>query len=190
MNPIGITLRVAALALTAATAACHRYDTSDLDQRAELERRAAQSVELFRAIDPTLARFFEESAGYVIFPVVTKGAVGVGAAHGQGVVYEGRTIIGYAEMTQATIGAQLGGQQYSELIFFETPSDLQRFKAGELEFAAQASAVAAAEAAAANASYQTGVAVFTVGQSGLMFEASVGGQKFSFKPKTAQGELF
>ena len=179
--PRTILLTVALLTIATAVG-CSGYRQSGSDGQ-YLEDDAAATLARMKAADPTLQRFLDSAAGYAVFPEVAKGAVGIGAAHGRGAVYEGGGVVGYAGLTQATIGLQLGGQVYSEVIFFETAADLGTFKRGEAEFAAQASAVAAAKGAAANADYANGVAVFTIGQKGLMFEASVGGQKFSYRPK-------
>jgi lipid-binding SYLF domain-containing protein len=143
---------------------------------------AQQTVDYFLKVDPDLKNFFNNAVGYAVFPGVGKGAAGIGAAHGKGLVYEKGELIGEASMTQITIGFQLGGQSYSELIFFESPATLESFKRGEFALSAQVSAVAAASGASANAKYQRGVAVFTMPRNGLMYEASVGGQKFSFEP--------
>ena len=132
--------------------------------------------------DPGLDKFFKEAAGYAVFPSVGKGGVGVGGAYGRGELYAGGTLSGYCTLKQASIGLQLGGQKYTELIFFETPAALQNFKSGNFAFAAQVSAVALKSGASANAKYSNGVAVFTLGETGLMYEASVGGQKFSYEP--------
>jgi lipid-binding SYLF domain-containing protein len=168
----------------AAVSGCSSYkEAGGDDPDAALEQRAQLTIDTFCKTDPSLTKFFDSAAGYAVFPAVTKGAVGVGAAAGRGVVYQGGEVIGYADLRQATVGVQLGGQQYSELIFFQTDADLARFKADEIEFAAQASAVASSDSAAANADYASGVAIFVVGQEGLMFEASVGGQKFRYRPK-------
>jgi len=164
--------------------ACSSYkQAGGADPDRLLDQEAAGVVKLFKRTDPGLQRFFDSATGYVVFPNVTKGAAGVGAAHGRGVVYEAGQPIGYANLTQGTIGLQLGGQTYSELVFFQTTRDLTIFKRGETKLSAQASAVAASKGAAANADYAHGVAIFTLGQSGLMFEASVGGQKFTYQPK-------
>ncbi len=164
--------------------ACSSYkETAGEDTHRVLERDADATVRMFQRMDSSLDRFFNSSAGYAVFPKVTKGAAGIGAAHGNGLVYQGGRIVGYTELTQATIGVQLGGQTYSELIFFQDAYNLDRFKRGEMQFSAQASAVAAAQGKAANADYAEGVAIFTMGESGLMFEASVGGQKFSYRDK-------
>lgn len=135
----------------------------------------------FLKADPKMAGLFSKAHGYVILPNVGKGAIGVGGASGNGIVYERAKVIGTARMTQVSIGFQLGGQAYREVIFFETKKDLDRFKENRVEFSAQVSAVAATEGASANAKYVDGVMVFTVQKGGLMYEASVGGQKFKFE---------
>lgn len=168
------------------TAACSStYKKAESGELGEIRQNAGQTLERYRQTDPTLTDFFDSAAGYAIFPSVKKGAAGVGAAHGTGVVYSHGQIQGYATLSQASIGLQLGGQTYSELIFFQNDQYLQSFKSGDFEFSAQASAVAAKSGAGANADYQNGVAVFTMGETGLMFEASVGGQKFSYTPASS-----
>lgn len=133
--------------------------------------------------DPGMMEFFENSYGYIILPNVGKGAWGVGAAAGNGIAVEQGKHIGFARMTQLTIGFQAGGQAYSEVVFFETKEAFDRFKQGTIEMAAQVSAVAAASGASANAKYNEGVLVFTRTKKGLMYEASVGGQQFKFRAK-------
>ena len=154
----------------------------------EAEKKAEEAIADFKKADPSIETFFDQAHGYAVFPRVGKGAVGVGGARGTGLVFKrgklfGDKVIGRATMTQITVGLQLGGQAYRQIIFFEDEDALERFKRGEIEFAAAASAVAAKKGAAAKAAYEQGVAVFTVGQEGLMAEASIGGQKFSFEPK-------
>jgi len=136
----------------------------------------------FISTDPLMASVFSSSYGYVIFPNIGKGAIGIGGAAGNGVVYQGGSIIGSAKMKQLTIGFQLGGQKYREVIFFENQEALNRFKENGFEFAAQASAVAVTKGASTNVKYREGVMVFTQEKGGLMYEASVGGQKFNFIP--------
>jgi lipid-binding SYLF domain-containing protein len=130
--------------------------------------------------DGLMQSLFENSYGYVIFPNVGKGAVGVGGAAGNGTVYERGKVIGSAKLKQLSVGLQLGGQAYREVIFFENKEALDRFKADNFEFAAQASAVAVTSGASANVKYRNGVMVFTQEKGGLMYEASVGGQKFDY----------
>ena len=135
----------------------------------------------FMKADPKISDLFSKAYGYVIFPNVGKGAVGIGGASGNGVAYENGVQIGMAKMTQVSIGFQWGGQAYREVIFFETKDDMDRFKENRVELSAQVSAVAAASGASANAKYVEGVIVFTMQKGGLMYEAAVGGQKFKFE---------
>jgi lipid-binding SYLF domain-containing protein len=113
---------------------------------------------------------------------VGKGGIGVGGAYGRGEVFEQGKMIGYCDLTQATIGLQLGGQSYTEIICFQNKEALENFKSGKLKFAAQASAVAIKAGAGANLKYSDGVSVMTMSEAGLMYEASIGGQSFSFQP--------
>lgn len=139
-------------------------------------------MERFQALDSTLAPLVQKAAGYVVFPRVAKGGLVFGGAKGEGLVYEKGRVIGRATLAQATFGAQIGGQVFREIILFETPAALEDFKLSKFEMNAQAGAVAAAEGLAKNARYTDGVLVFTQPLKGLMAEASVGGQKFTFQP--------
>ncbi len=132
--------------------------------------------------DSGLETFFNKSAGYVIFPNVGKGGFIIGGASGNGVVYENSEIIGMADLKKLNVGLQAGGQAIIEIIFFETKVDLERFKEGDFQFSAEASAVAVKSGIAFNAKYKDGVVVFALPKAGLMADASVGGQKFDFKP--------
>jgi lipid-binding SYLF domain-containing protein len=145
-------------------------------------KEARETIEVFKKADPGLSRFFSGAVGYAVFPTVGKGAIGIGGAGGSGVLFEKGDPVGKTSLAQVTIGLQLGGQAYSEVVFFETAAALTDFKKGNFALAAQVSAVAAAAGASANAKYANGVAVFTVAKSGLMYEASVGGQKFGYEP--------
>jgi lipid-binding SYLF domain-containing protein len=134
----------------------------------------------FIAADGLMKAIFDKAYGYVIFPNVGKGGLGVGGAAGTGAVYENNTVIGTAKLSQLSVGFQAGGQAYREVIFFESKKDMDRFKNSQLEFSAQVSAVAVTAGASANAKYTNGVMVFTMQKGGLMYEASVGGQKFKY----------
>jgi lipid-binding SYLF domain-containing protein len=152
------------------------------EKQAQLTSNSETAIQLARKTDPGLQKFFDTAAGYAVFPSVGKGAIGVGGAYGRGELFEGGKPVGYCTLTQASIGLALGGQKYTELIFFETKPALDRFKSGNFAFAAQASAVALKSGTSANAKYSEGVAVFTMGEEGLMYEASIGGQKFNYQP--------
>ena len=130
--------------------------------------------------DALMKGLFERAYGYVIFPNVGKGGFGIGAAAGNGAVYEHNKLIGLAKLSQLSIGFQAGAQVYREVIFFESKKVMERFKDSRFEFSAQVSAVAATEGASANVKYTNGVMVFTMQKGGLMYEASIGGQKFKF----------
>jgi lipid-binding SYLF domain-containing protein len=134
-----------------------------------------------RKSDPSMENLFKNSAGYVIFPNVGKGGVGVGGAAGKGTVYQNGVPVGTAQMVQVTVGAQAGGQAYREIIFFKDKGALDRFMDNKFEFSEQVSAVAVKAGAAANTDYRNGVSVFSQEKGGLMLEASLGGQKFTYK---------
>ena len=151
------------------------------DKLAKADHDARQGIAEFKKRDPSLKLFFDRAYAYAIYPTVGKGGAGIGAAHGSGVVYRQGRMIGFTSLTQVTIGWQLGGESYRELIFFENENAFNTFKNGALKFSAQASAVAATTGAAAKTSYAHNVAVFTMIKGGLMYEASVGGQSFSFE---------
>ena len=126
-----------------------------------------------------MQRYFDAAAGWVIIPTVGKGGIGIGGARGEGLLYDGSgNIIGEATMTQLTVGFQWGGQAYSQFMFFENEAALDKFKQGNYELGAQASAVAVTAGASADADFIDGVAIFTYAKGGLMYEATVGGQKF------------
>ena len=149
-------------------------------------KEADAAIAALKKADPSLKKFFGKSAGYAVFPNVAKGGLVIGGAGGSGFLYEGGKPVGKTTMSQATIGAQIGGQAYYEIVFFETKESLAAFKKGEWTMAAQASAVAIKSGASADAKYADGVAVFTLAKAGAMAEASVGGQKFTYTPLGAK----
>jgi len=165
---------VASLAVCLAVPAGARADAT--------VEEAHHAVAALRKADPSLEKFFEKAAGYAVFPNVAKGGLVVGGAGGSGIVFEKGKAVGKTTLSQISVGAQVGGQAYYEIIFFETHKTLAEFKKGEWTLAAQVSAVALASGASANAAYKEGVAVFTLSKGGAMAEASVGGQKFSYEP--------
>jgi len=143
---------------------------------------ANNMVEKFNKEDPGIARFFKSSYGYAIFPSIGKGGFVVGGAGGKGTVYKGGTPVADVKMSQVSVGAQVGGQKYSEVIFFEDELTYKDFVSGTFTFAAQISAVALAEGVSQDAKYKDGVLVFTLPIGGLMAEVSAGGQKFKVTP--------
>ena len=162
----------------------------------------SDTVALFKQAGAS-AGFFRSSYGYAVFPTIGKGGFVVGGAHGKGRVYKEGRLVGDTTMNQVSVGFQAGGQAYSEIIFFQTRLDLARFESGKFALGAQASAVAITASASASTStagssagasgtqqnattagqYQDGMAVFTIAKGGLMYEAAVAGQKFSYEPR-------
>jgi len=164
----------------------------------------ADAVESFRKAGES-GTYFNNSYGYAIFPTIGKAGIGIGGAHGSGGVYAGGKKTGTSKMTQVTIGFQLGGQAFSQIIFFEDERAFKSFTSGNFEFSAQASAVAITAGVSAEANtgggtstgvsggrndastssvsgYRKGMAIFTIAKGGLMYEAALGGQKYSYKP--------
>jgi lipid-binding SYLF domain-containing protein len=147
-----------------------------------LNAEAEQAVARFKATDPSLTNFFAKASGYVVLPTVTEGGFIIGADHGKGFLYENGKVTGKVSLTGVSVGAQVGGGTFSEIVFLETADAVKRLKEGKCEMAAQAQAVVAASGASANAKYQQGVAAFTLPKSAAMVKAAVGGQKFKFEP--------
>jgi len=161
------------------------------------------TIEVYKKSE-TVHPFFESAYGYAVFPAVGKGGIGIGGAFGKGQVYRKGKVTGSVALIKATIGFQLGGQAFSEMIFFKDERAYSDFTSGNFEFDATASAVAitagvqakaGTEGTSAGASagpatgkqapstYRKGMAVFVHTIGGLMYEASIGGQKFNFTPK-------
>lgn len=147
----------------------------------KLANETEKAIKALYASNPTIQKHFYDAHAFAVYPVITKGGLGIGGAGGKGLVFENYKVIGGATLAQATIGLQAGGQQYMEVIFFEDKAALNRFKEGKIKFSGQASAVALKDGASVDVDYQDGVAVFTKAKGGLMAEASLGGQKFKYK---------
>jgi lipid-binding SYLF domain-containing protein len=173
------------LSIAAVLAACLAIPTAATAAHATV-KEANDAVKALEKTDPGLKKFFDSSAGYAVFPDVAKGGLVVGGAGGSGIVFEKGVPVGKTTLSQVSIGAQVGGQAYYEIIFFETAETLAAFKKGEWTMAAQVSAVMLKAGASADAAYKDGVAVFTLSKGGAMAEASVGGQKFSYEPMSAK----
>ena len=163
-----------ALFLSTFLAAASVFGSKKEDLRVEV------TVETFKEASETEV-FFENAFGYAVFPTIGKGGFGIGAAYGKGRVYRQGVFVGDTSLTQVTIGFQLGGQVYAQFLFFEDETSLGHFQRGNFEMGAQASAVAATLGASADANYDEGVAVFTNVGGGLMYEATISGQKFKYE---------
>ena len=153
------------------------------EDQAALVAEATARLQQMQTEDPALGALLQRGSGYALFPNVGKAGLVVGGASGRGVVYERGQHIGYSALTQASVGLQAGGQTFSELLVFETPAALERFKAGEFGLAADASAVVLKSGAATNANFVNGVAVMVHPLSGVMVAAAIGGQQFTYQAK-------
>ncbi len=174
---------VAGIALCMALTSPFAFSAWDTDEEAEYHGKAQEALAELLKSDPDAQKFVDKAAGYVVIPTVGKGGVGIGGARGKGVLYESSAVTALVTMTQLSIGFQMGGQAYSEFIFFEDALTLANFKKGNYELNAQASAVAVTLGASADASFNDGMAIFTLAKGGLMYEAAVGGQKFKVELK-------
>jgi len=143
---------------------------------------ANNTIAKFKKEDPGISKFFNSAYGFAVFPAIGKGGLVVGGAGGKGTVYKGGSPVADVKMSQVTVGAQIGGQKYGEVIFFQNAETYNEFVAGTYEFAAQISAVALAEGVSKDAAYQDGLLVLTMSIGGLMAEVSAGGQKFKVTP--------
>jgi lipid-binding SYLF domain-containing protein len=185
--PILVIMFILALALANPVQADKFTDTINVFKKSE-------------AVQP----FFKNAYGYAVFPTIGKAGIGIGGSYGTGQVYEGGKVTGEVSLIKGSIGWQLGGQAFSQMIFFKDKRAYDEFTSGNFEFDATASAVAITAGAQASAgtegasagasagpatgkqaktSYHKGMVVFTHAKGGLMYEASIGGQKFTFKPK-------
>jgi lipid-binding SYLF domain-containing protein len=155
--------------------------SADKDQD-ELHRQVEEIKTAWQAKDNTFTATLEKAYAYAIFPEVGKGGFIVGASHGKGEVYQNGKLIGRSAMTQTTIGAQVGGQTYAEVILFKNKKALDRFKNSRFEGSAAATAIGGKKGAAAASKYKDGVAIMVMPLKGAMAEAAGGGQKFKFEP--------
>jgi len=173
-----LSLIVPALLLCTAPASAKRQKKSDSEIHQQVEAVKKQWAEK----DDSFNAALKGAYGYAIFPEVGKGGFIVGASHGEGEVYKKGKLIGHAKMTQTTVGAQVGGQTYAQVILFENEEALDRFKAGRFEGSAAATAIGGKKGAAAASKYKDGVAIMVLPLKGAMAEAAGGGQKFDFEP--------
>jgi len=155
------------------------------NERTILEDQSEFVLGMMKKQDPELDVFLKDAYAYAVFPTVGKGGLIAGGGYGRGVVYEKGAMSGYADVTQATVGGQIGGQTYSELVVIQDQAAMDRFKTGKLTFETNLSAVALQKGTAQHAKYRNGVVVFTKSQGGLMAEATVGGQQFTYLPASA-----
>jgi lipid-binding SYLF domain-containing protein len=162
----------------AAPASAKRQKKSD----SQIAQEVKKVKKAWQSKDSTFDSTLSEAYGYAIFPEVGKGGFIVGASHGEGAVYKKGKLIGHAKMTQTTVGAQVGGQTYAEVILFEDEKALDRFTSGRFEGTVAATAIGGTKGAAAACKYKDGVAIMVLPLKGAMAEAAGGGQKFAFEP--------
>jgi len=172
---------IMSLALVLGTATA--FASWDSDEAEEYDAKAQEAIAEFLDNDPSVQKFFDTAVGYVVIPTVGKAGFGIGGARGTGLLYENGAITAMVTLSQLSFGFQWGGQAYSEFLFFEDAATLTNFKLGNYEPGAQASAVAVTAGVSADAEFNDGMAIFTQAKGGLMYEASVGGQKFKVDPK-------
>lgn len=175
------TLATAALIL----AGCETNTPNSAANNTELQQRAQSTVQQMMNQDPDIKDVIKNAYGYAVFPEVGTAAVGVGGSSGQGVVYRNGQLDGAAKIDAFSLGPQLGGQTYSELIIFLNQKALNRLENDSLEFGGEASATLVKAGAATAARFDNGVGVFVLPKGGLMAGASVSGQKFHFYPNGA-----
>ena len=144
----------------------------------DVSEKSAEAIKEFKHTNDKISKYFSSAYGYAVFPSIGKGGLGVGGAAGNGTIYKGGAVVGDCKMSQVTVGFQAGGQAYSEVIFFKDKDAFNRFTGDKFEFAAQATAVAVTAGASFDVDYRDGILIFTHAKGGLMYEASVGGQKF------------
>src|SRR5207248_3161083 len=135
---LAATLAVAAVGFARAGHAAPSPSPKDAD----LINEANHTIAVYRRTDPGIEQFLHRAVGYVVFPGAGKGGLGIGGAHGTGVLYENGTPVGKVTMSQVTIGAQAGGQEFSEIVLFEVPKPMNDLKASNWSMSAQVSAVA------------------------------------------------
>jgi lipid-binding SYLF domain-containing protein len=153
-----------------------------VEGKADIQAQASAALARAQSVEPKLIPHIQSALAVAVFPEITKGGLVLGGAYGKGVLYEHGSPVGYCDVTQGTIGAQIGGQSYTELLIFKSQVALDAFKRQEFTFNAETTAVAADSGKGLNADYKQGVAVFTLDESGLMGEAAAGGQKFTYQP--------
>lgn len=164
-----------------AVAACATAPRSAADKQ-DLRREAAATLVSMTQRDPGLERTLQSAAGYAVFPNIGKGGFIAGGAYGRGILFQHGRQIGFVELNQASLGAQIGAQSFSELLVFRDEADVRRIKSGSFTLGGNASAILLTTGAAATAGFVDGIAVFVVPRGGVMAELSISGQKINYKP--------
>lgn len=172
-------IAVCALAATACGGGAPKTEA----QRDRLEDSAQATLKEMEFRDPSLRELLDQAYAYAVFPQIGKGGAIVGGAFGRGLLYERNRPTGAVELTQGSIGAQLGGQSFAELIVLRNADDVAQLKSGTFDVGGSASAVALTEGAARAANVGANAnAVFVLPRGGLMADLSVTGQTLRFQP--------
>jgi lipid-binding SYLF domain-containing protein len=189
MNGKSITFQLAAAFLAALLVAplaqAQDKKAAPADKRTELHASVEASIARMKKVDAGIDKFFKDSIGYAVFPAVGKGGFIFAGGHGDGELFEKGKVVGTTSVSLATVGLQVGGQQFTQIMFFQDQAALDRFKANKFEFSGNVSAVILKSGAAVATKYNQGIAVFVDPLKGAMAEAAVGTQKFSFMSDTA-----
>jgi len=165
----------------AGAAGCASTAPKTTEQRATLDTDAQSAVAEMTAADSDLKSMLDQAAGYVVFPNIRQGGFIVGGAGGRGVLYEHGKQVGYAQLSQASVGAQLGGQSYAEIVVLRDQAAVDRMKSKEFDVGGQASAIAVKAGAAASTSFtDDGIAVFVNPKKGAMINVSLTGQRVKY----------
>lgn len=170
------------LAVTHGVVPASAQSASDV---AAAENQSRSAVNRFVAKQPGISSQLKTAYGYAIYPEITKAGFLIGGAGGDGIVYRGGKVVAFSRASQFTVGAQVGGQTFSQLLIFQNKAAFDRFARGEFVFGASASAVAGKQGESEAADYKAGVATYTLVGNGLMAEAAIGGLKFTYKPLAA-----
>ena len=173
MNNLKTTITILAMALSFGLSAQNAEDKKIIKDAKKAKKKVLKAA-------PNLQEFFDNSAGYVIFPNVGEGALFIGAASGNGAVFENGEVIGMADLKKVDVGFQAGGQAVTELIFFESDEDLDNFKNDRTAFSGEVTGTAISKGASEKFNYDNGVLIVAMPKAGLMADVSVGGQKFSY----------
>lgn len=169
------------VALSLAVASCATAPKT-ASERSDLQARAETTLRTMQSRDASLKPLLDSAYGYAVFPDIGKGGFVAGGAHGRGVVFEQGRPTGFVQLSQASLGAQIGAQTFAELIVFADRESLQRLKQGNFSISGNASAVVLTTGAAASTRYANGIAVFVMPRGGVMAELSVSGQQINYEP--------
>jgi len=164
---------------------CETATPNSASNQVGLRNDAQTAVRQMTAQDGKLQDFINNAYAYAVFPDIGEGSVGVGGASGKGVVYQNGQVVGTAALNQVSVGPQIGGQTYSELVVFQNQDAFNRFQNGNLEFGAQATGIAVKAGAAAASRFDNGVAVFIMPKGGLQAGANINGQKLTYSPNNS-----